>query len=82
MTASKRAITSSVSSSGSPNSSEAPSRFMRAPVDSSAEHDARLDVLARALELLLGGGLLAQPRELVAARRSIASPSLSGRVPT
>ena len=39
---------------------------MRAPVDSMPEHDARLDVLARAHELLLGGGLLAQALELVA----------------
>ena len=31
-----------------------------------AEHDARLDVLARAHELRLGGGLLAQALELVA----------------
>ena len=81
VTASIRSIISSTERIGSSRAAEAPSRFMRAPVDSSDEHDAALEVLLRARQLLLGGRV-ARSASSSAATTSSASARLSARVPT
>ncbi len=65
MTATIRATISSSDSNGAPASSSDPRRFIRAPVDSSAEqHDPPLQVLLRARQLGVGRRLFAKPLEL------------------
>ena len=81
VTASIRSITSSGSSSGSSYSSEPPRRFMRAPVDSMREHDARLHVLLARRARPPSPGC-SRTRSSSSPTTSIASTRLSWRVPT
>ena len=80
-TASMRAITSSVSSSGRPNSSEPPSRCMREPVDSMPSTTRAL-TFSRARTSSSSAAGASRRRASSSPTTPIASVRLSGRVPT
>ncbi len=81
MTASKRSSTSSTVSSGTPVSTELPSRFMRVPLDS-IESTVRPLTLSRARSTSASVTPSSWRRRSSVPITSIASATLSGRVPT